>query len=102
MSFLRGLKMGRSRTLIIGYDISDNKARNRVFQILKQWRMDGQKSVHVCRMTRTKADELFLKIGCLIDPKTDSLLFAWVIPNRRVLAKGLGQNRITGKLWHIN
>ncbi len=30
---------------IVAYDISDNRRRQQVFRVLKDWRIEGQKSV---------------------------------------------------------
>ena len=80
-----------TRPIIVAYDISKNKTRRQVFKILQEWRLDGQKSVHECRLDRRKAEELFLQLGTAIDRKTDNLLMAWVNTRRKVLVRGCGQ-----------
>ena len=77
--------------LIIAYDISDDRIRRQVYRILLNWRLDGQKSVHECRLTRAEAQELFIQLCEFIDPATDQLLFAWLTPDRPVLARGIGR-----------
>lgn len=76
--------------LVIAYDISSNRRRRRVHRILSEWRIDGQLSVHECRLTRTQAEELFLQLGEAIDPQTDSLLLAWLFMRRQAMARGRG------------
>ena len=77
--------------LIIAYDISDDRIRRQVYRILLNWRLDGQKSVHECRLTRAEAQELFIQLGEVIDPPPDQLMFAWLAPDRPVLARGTGR-----------
>ena len=54
--------MLKSKPLIIAYDISENKVRSQVFRLLKKCRIDGQKSVHECRLTTLEAQNLFNQI----------------------------------------
>jgi len=79
------------RPVVFAYDIHKNKTRNKVFKILKEWRLDGQKSVHECRLSKKEAEELFIQISSAIDTSTDSLIMTWVDPYRKVLARGKGQ-----------
>ena len=76
------------KPMVIAYDISDNKRRRQVFNVLKRWRLDGQKSVHECFLTSRQAEELLLQLGPLIDQTTDCLLFAWVDRKRGFLWSG--------------
>ncbi|ETR67794.1 MAG: CRISPR-associated protein Cas2 [Candidatus Magnetoglobus multicellularis str. Araruama] len=79
------------RPVVFAYDIQNNKTRNKVFKILKEWRLDGQKSVHECRLPKKSAEELFIQISSAIDQSTDSLIMTWVDPYRKVLARGKGK-----------
>jgi len=36
------------KPIIVAYDISNNKVRSKALKIVKEWRLDGQKSVHEC------------------------------------------------------
>jgi CRISPR-associated protein Cas2 len=85
--------------IVIAYDVTDRRNRAKVLRILKAWRLDGQKSVHECRLTTSQAEELFLQLSDWIAPESDHLLFAWLQPHRRVLCRGLGRNMIREKLW---
>ncbi len=79
------------RPVVIAYDISSNRRRRRVRRLLHRWRLDGQKSVHECLLSLREAEELYLQIMELIDPKTDRLLLAWLHPHGPVLARGVGR-----------
>lgn len=79
-------------SVIIAYDIRSNKTRRSVLKILREWRLDGQKSVHECRLTKPKAEELFVQLGSSIHAQDDSLLLARINTRRKVLTRGLGRN----------
>ena len=85
---------------IVAYDIRRNKIRRKVLRILRQWRIDGQKSVHECRLTLAEAEELFVQLAELIDPETDRLLLSWVQVRRRGAARGKGRV-LTPKRLHL-
>lgn len=85
---------------IVAYDIRRNKVRRRVLRTLRQWRIDGQKSVHECRLTLAEAEELFVQLAELIDPDTDRLLLSWVQARRRGAARGKGRV-LTPRLLHM-
>lgn len=80
-----------ARPCVIAYDIACNRTRRRVLRVLREWRLDGQKSVHECRLTPAQAEELFIQIAELIDPASDRLLLSWVQPRRRGAARGQGR-----------
>ncbi len=80
-----------ARPCIVAYDIASDRTRRRVLRVLRQWRLDGQKSVHECRLTPDEAEELFVQLAELIDPETDRLLLSWVQTRRRGAARGQGR-----------
>lgn len=82
------------QSAIIAYDISDDKIRRKVHKILLEWRIDGQKSVHECQLSQAEARELFIQLGQTIDRRSDSLLLAWLAPQRQ--AQALGRGRVDG------
>ena len=82
------------RPAIVAYDIRADSTRTQVLRVLREWRLDGQLSVHECWLTPSEATELFLQLGAAIDPATDRLLLAWVHPRHRAQARGRG--RVTG------
>ena len=79
------------RLAVIAYDIESHRTRRRVHRILREWRLDGQRSVHECRLTEAEATELFVQLAETIDHKCDRLLLAWLAVRRRPLARGRGQ-----------
>ena len=85
-----------ARPAIVAYDIACNRRRRRVRGVLAEWRVDGQLSVHECLLTTVQAEELFSHIAVEIDPVDDRLLLAWVVPGRRVLARGRGRANAFG------
>ncbi|MDM8523749.1 CRISPR-associated endonuclease Cas2 [Desulfococcaceae bacterium HSG8] len=91
----------RRGPVIVTYDITKNKIRSGVYKIIKEWRLDGQKSVHECRLKMREAEELFLQLSEPLDKETDSLLMIWLESHRPVLCRGLGRNNIHRTFWHI-
>mgnify|MGYP001585005269 CR=1 FL=1 len=95
-------KTTRGKPIIVAYDITSNKTRSRVLKVVKEWRLEGQKSVHECRLKMREAEELFLQLSQPLNRQTDSLLMIWLEPHRPVLFRGLGRNtRIQQKLWYM-
>ncbi|MBK8510495.1 MAG: CRISPR-associated endonuclease Cas2 [Candidatus Competibacter sp.] len=87
---------------VIAYDISADRTRRRVLQILREWRLDGQQSVHECALSAAEAQELFIQLGQAIDPATDRLLLAWVAPRRPLHARGAGRvDALFAKLLNV-
>ncbi|QTA81766.1 CRISPR-associated endonuclease Cas2 [Desulfonema limicola] len=93
--------MSRLRKIIIAYDISRNKTRRMVHNILKSWRIGGQKSVHEAYLDSNQAQELFIQISRKLNPKTDSLMMAWIESHRKILFRGLGKESVENNLFHI-
>jgi CRISPR-associated protein Cas2 len=79
------------RAAIIAYDISDNRSRRAALRILREWRLDGQLSVHECLLDESEAAELLAQLVDLMDPATDRLLLAWINTRRPALARGTGR-----------
>ncbi|MDM8538415.1 CRISPR-associated endonuclease Cas2 [Desulfobacterales bacterium HSG17] len=94
--------MTRARKIIVAYDISKNKTRRRVHKILKNWRIDGQKSVHECYLNLNQAQELFIQLSRDLDPKTDSVMMAWVETHRKILFRGVGKEAAKNSMMHIS
>lgn len=90
------------RPAIVAYDISDNRKRRAALRILREWRLDGQKSVHECLLTDAEAAELVIQLSEVIDDDTDRLLLAWVTPQRSALARGRGRvDALQATLRHV-
>jgi len=83
--------MKKFRPVVFAYDISKDKTRKKIYKILKEWRLDGQKSVHECCLPTHSAEELFIQISSTINKKTDNLIMTWIDPHRKVLARGIGK-----------
>lgn len=79
------------RTALFAYDIQDNRLRRLSLRTLREWRLDGQLSVHECLLTEAEATALFAQLNQDLDPATDRLLFAWVQAQRPILARGTGR-----------
>jgi CRISPR-associated protein Cas2 len=90
------------RPALVAYDISDDGTRRAALRILREWRLDGQKSVHECLLARQEAAELFVQLSAVMDPETDRLLLAWLNTRRPVLARGKGRTDSTDRrLWNL-
>lgn len=79
------------RTALFAYDISDDRVRRRALRRVREWRLDGQLSVHECRLTDVEAARLFECLRADLDFAGDHLLFAWVAAQRPILARGKGR-----------
>jgi CRISPR-associated protein Cas2 len=79
------------RPAVFAYDISDPRLRRRALRALREWRLDGQLSVHECLLGAHDARRLFAQLRQELDPLTDQLLFAWVQQQRPILAVGQGR-----------
>ncbi len=90
--------MGR-RPAVIAYDISKDAVRRAALRILREWRIDGQLSVHECLLSDSEAAELFVQLAEELDPTTDRLLLAWLNPLRPALARGKGKVSMTNKRY---
>jgi len=86
--------MSSKRSVIVAYDISSNKTRRLIYKILKVWRIDGQKSVHECRLTNRQAEELFVEINEPVDQDSDRLLMVWLAQNRKILIRGIARDLV--------
>jgi CRISPR-associated protein Cas2 len=80
-----------TQPVIIAYDITSDATRRRVRQVVQEWRLDGQKSVHECLLTQPQAQELFLQLAETLSGTRDRLLLAWVAPHRACMARGKGR-----------
>ena len=93
--------MQQRKPVIIAYDISNNRSRRRVFKILKEWSIGGQKSLCECRLAEKEAEELLLQLNEHIDQETDTILMAWIEPRRNVLCRGTGVSTLDKKIAQI-
>ncbi|MDQ7014834.1 MAG: CRISPR-associated endonuclease Cas2 [Gammaproteobacteria bacterium] len=91
----------KKRAAIIAYDISCDRRRYRVLKILKEWRLDGQKSVHECLLSESQAEELFLQLAEFIQAE-DRLLLAWLHGHREGSSRGVGQMAVKKGIILLN
>lgn len=82
------------RTAIFAYDIQNHRVRRHALRTLREWRLDGQLSVHECLLSEAEATRLFEQLTRDLEPTTDHLLFAWVQGHRAILARGKGRSAI--------
>jgi CRISPR-associated protein Cas2 len=59
-----------------------------VFRVLKDWRIEGQKSVAECFLSLREAEELFVQLSELVDLETDRIAIAWLQQPIRVRTLG--------------
>lgn len=85
------------RPAVVAYDIADDRTRRVALRILREWRLDGQLSVHECLLGPEEAAELFVQLAEVFDPATDRLLLAWLHTRRPALARGKGRVDSTAK-----
>lgn len=65
------------RSAVVAYDIASHRRRRAMLRAIRRWRLDGQLSMHECRLSRDEATELYLQLAELIDPASDRLLLVW-------------------------
>lgn len=89
--------MPRRYPAVIAYDISKNARRRRVYRVLQDWRLDGQKSVVETKLTHREADELMVQLTHELDLETDRLALVWLTSRSAVkLAGCAGSNQSSG------
>lgn len=86
------------RLAVIAYDIASNRRRRAALRVLKRWRLDGQRSLHECRLDRSEATELYLQLSELIDPATDRLLLTWAPEGAPTFSLGVAARVARGPL----
>jgi CRISPR-associated protein Cas2 len=95
------INANKGKPIVVAYDISKNKTRRRIFNILKEWKLEGQKSVAECRLRMREAEELFLQLSEPLNRETDCLMMAWLEPRRNILCRGIGTSAIDKNLLRI-
>lgn len=68
-------------TVLIIYDIIDNKRRNRMAKFLESYGVRVQKSAFEARLTKKRCDVMFRCAEKIIDAETDSLKM-YLLPNK--------------------
>ncbi|HSV64345.1 MAG TPA: CRISPR-associated endonuclease Cas2 [Mycobacteriales bacterium] len=62
-------------TMLVCYDISDDRARARTAATLQQWGDRIQRSVFVCLLSPDDLIQVESRLADIIDPDTDSVYF---------------------------
>jgi len=60
---------------VVAYDISDNKRRNKVYNLLKSWGEPVNLSVFECEFDKNKLPDIRKEILKLINGKTDIIIY---------------------------
>lgn len=61
--------------IVVAYDISDNKRRNKVAKLLRQYGIPVNMSVFECMITETQLINITEKISKMIDCKNDKVIY---------------------------
>lgn len=61
--------------VVVAYDIASDKRRNQIVNLLKNHGYRVNFSVFECRVKKKTFQKLKNDIGCLLDPKEDSVLY---------------------------
>ncbi|HEX3034366.1 MAG TPA: CRISPR-associated endonuclease Cas2 [Thermodesulfobacteriota bacterium] len=64
--------------IVISYDITDNKRRNKVLDKLKNYGNHVQYSVFECDITEAQISQLQNRIAVIINPRKDSVLYYYM------------------------
>ena len=78
--------------LIVAYDISDDKRRNSIFKILKDYGQWMQYSLFECDLTQDKYSELCSKLKNKINRSEDSIKFYFICSSCLDKSNTLGQD----------
>lgn len=65
---------GQRLQIIVAYDIADASRARKVRKILSEWRVAGQKSVHICWLSRSLSESLFVDLCSVVNRNEDRLL----------------------------
>ena len=61
--------------IVVAYDISDNKRRNKVAKLLRQYGVSVNMSVFECMLTEAQFNSIIEKICKIIDYKNDRIIY---------------------------
>ena len=71
--------MSSSRLLYAGmYDVSDDRRRRQLFNLLRAYGVHSQYSVYECWLDAVSRRQLLAQMQDLIDPETDRVALAWL------------------------
>ncbi len=81
--------------VVVAYDVVDNRRRNRIFKVLKNYGRHVQFSLFECDLRSEDFRQLRLRLGRLIDLDEDSLRFYFLdrVAVSRIEQMGSGHGR---------
>jgi CRISPR-associated protein Cas2 len=82
--------------LVISYDITDDRRRDRVHQELKNYGTWVQYSVFECELTWEQTRVVQSRIGELINPRTDSVRYYYLCQSCIVKCEAQGREKEKG------
>ncbi len=82
---------------LIAYDISNNKKRNKVAELLEQYGERINLSVFECMLTHKQVDELSEKLKQMI-AKTDSIKIYFICKSCYAKSRSIGQRDYPGEI----
>lgn len=85
---------------LIGYDISENRPRNRTLRAIRGNAIGGQKSLYECWLDGAELSEVRDEIGALINEATDRVLIVQLDPRAAVHTLGIGSPPSDGQLFY--
>ena len=83
---------------LIVYDISEDKIRNKVSKILKQYGIRVQYSAFEIEISRTELKSLLEEIEVMIDPETDSVFAFELSKNTQKKTIKIGEKE---EFWYV-
>lgn len=66
--------------VLVGYDIHDNRRRNKALRQLRALTACYQNSFFDCTLSRQQSEQLWQRLTSQLDPAEDGLIFAWLDP----------------------
>ncbi len=75
---------------VIAYDVTNNKRRRKVSELLEEWGVRVNFSVFECEIKHKALAQLKKNIEALIDPKSDSVLYYPLCLNCRSQSERFG------------
>ena len=85
---------------LIGYDISENRPRNRTLRAIRGNAIGGQKSLYECWLDGSELSQIHDEIEGLINPDTDRVLIIQLDPRAAVHTLGIGTPPTDGELFY--
>ena len=85
--------MSTARLTLLIYDIADDRRRNRLHKLLKQYGVPVQESAFEGRLTDTERTRLLEKVGALLSQNEDRFVMYLVPPAHEELIRVVGLPR---------